>query len=85
MKKKPAAKAKKVVAKKAAAPKKVVAKKLGGDKGVRKPITIRLSTEVVEYFKALSAKIDIPYQRLINLYLQDCAEKKRKLAMDWGK
>jgi len=34
-------------------------------------------------FKELAEEIGIPYQTLINLYLRDCAQNKRKLVMNW--
>ncbi len=41
-------------------------------KKLKKQVTIRLEEEVVDYFKTLSEEAGIPYQTLINLYLQDC-------------
>ena len=52
-------------------------------KRLKKQITIRLDEPTVGYFKDLSDELGIPYQTLINLYLRDCALKKRKLAMNW--
>ena len=52
-------------------------------KELKKQVTIRLSTSVIEYFKNQAAKIDMPYQTLINLYLSDCAINKRELAVTW--
>ena len=46
-------------------------------------VTIRLDTATVEYFKGLSAEVNMPYQTLINAYLADCAAKKRKLVIAW--
>lgn len=46
-------------------------------------VTIRLDKSTVEYFKALSAEINLPYQTIINSYLSDCAEKKKRPAMNW--
>ncbi len=40
-------------------------------KKLKKQVTIRLEEEVVDYFKGLSEEMGIPYQSLINLYLQD--------------
>ena len=42
-------------------------------KHFRKQVTMRLGTDVIEYFKALSVETGVPYQTLINLYLRDCA------------
>jgi hypothetical protein len=43
---------------------------------LKKSITIRLDEELVDYFKAISEEIGIPYQTLINLYLRDCASAR---------
>ena len=50
---------------------------------IKKQITINLDEESVNYFKELAAESGIPYQTLINLYLIDCAQSKRKLQMNW--
>ena len=42
-------------------------------KQMKQPITIRLDTATVAYFKSLAAELGMPYQNLINLYLRDCA------------
>lgn len=52
-------------------------------KRLKKQITIRLDEPTIEYFKGLAELSGIPYQTLINLYLRDCAQKGRKLSMDW--
>jgi predicted DNA binding CopG/RHH family protein len=41
--------------------------------GKKKAVGINLSPEVADYFKALSAEPGLPYQKLIDLYLLDCA------------
>jgi len=50
---------------------------------LKKQITIRLDEPTVEYFKRVANSAGIPYQTLINLYLRDCAEKGRKLSLEW--
>jgi uncharacterized protein (DUF4415 family) len=50
---------------------------------LKKQITIRLDEDAIEYFKAISAEVGIPYQSLINLYLRDCAASHRKLNLRW--
>lgn len=50
---------------------------------LKKQVTIRLDTEIINYFKNLSQDNDIPYQTLINLYLRDCAQKHKKISMGW--
>ena len=52
-------------------------------KYLKQPVTMRLDKDSIEYFKTLSDESGIPYQTLINLYLRDCALRKRKLNMQW--
>jgi uncharacterized protein (DUF4415 family) len=52
-------------------------------KRLRKQITIRLGVDVLDYFRSMSEETGIPYQNLINLYLRDCVQNKRKLTMKW--
>ncbi len=53
-------------------------------KKLKKQVTIRLEEETVSYFKSLSEEVGIPYQSLINLYLQDCVRSQRKLSLNWS-
>ncbi len=46
------------------------------DKNLKKQVSMNLSIKVVDYFKELSAKKGVPYQTLINLFLNDCVDKK---------
>lgn len=50
---------------------------------LRKPVTIRLGTDIIDYFKLLAAEVGIPYQRLIDLYLRDCVESGRRPTLNW--
>lgn len=50
---------------------------------VKKSIGINLSHEVLDYFKDLSDKTGIGYQKLIDMYLLDCVKKKRKIDIKW--
>lgn len=52
-------------------------------KRLKQQVTIRLEKETIEYFKKLAEDVDIPYQKLINLYLRDCAAKGLKPTMSW--
>jgi antitoxin component of RelBE/YafQ-DinJ toxin-antitoxin module len=47
-------------------------------KQLKKQLTIRLDTETISYFQALSEDLGIPYQTLMNMYLRDCAETGRR-------
>lgn len=53
-------------------------------KRLKRQITLRLDPDVIEYFKSMSSEKGIPYQSLINLYLQDCAMTRRNLKMSWS-
>ncbi|NBS88157.1 MAG: antitoxin, partial [Verrucomicrobia bacterium] len=50
-------------------------------KRLKKPVTIRLQSDIIDYFKAMALDTGIPYQNLINLYLSDCAVEGRRLAL----
>lgn len=50
---------------------------------LKKPVTIRLSEDVIEYFKEMAEASGMPYQSLINLYLRDCAKRHRKVDIQW--
>ena len=45
---------------------------------VRKPISIRLDTQAIDYFKGLGDEIGMPYQSLINMYLMECAASGKR-------
>ena len=44
---------------------------------------MRLSEDVIDYFKKMSEETGVPYQSLINLYLKDCVEQHRKIDISW--
>jgi uncharacterized protein (DUF4415 family) len=50
---------------------------------LKKPVTMRLSEDVVEYFKGMDAEAGVPYQSLINLYLRDCLAHNRRVQIKW--
>jgi predicted DNA binding CopG/RHH family protein len=66
-------------------------KEFNFDKAVKNPyakelkqqITIKISPSTIEYFKQESAETGIPYQTLINMYLDECVREKRKLKIEW--
>ena len=59
------------------------AKKNPYAKKLKKQITINIDIGTIDYFKSQSEKSGIPYQTLINLYLLDCAQNKKKLKLSW--
>jgi predicted DNA binding CopG/RHH family protein len=50
---------------------------------LKRSVTIRLGEDVVGYFKEMSESSGVPYQSLINLYLQDCVRKHRTIDISW--
>jgi len=51
--------------------------------GRKQAVGINLSPEVIDNFKALADETRLPYQKLIDLYLLDCAKKRNKLKIEW--
>ena len=52
-------------------------------KRLKKQVTINIDADVIDYFKKQSSVSGIPYQTLINLYLTDCMNEKKKLNISW--
>lgn len=50
---------------------------------LKKQITINIDGSTIDYFKSMAAADGIPYHTLINLYLRDCADNRRKIQMSW--
>lgn len=50
---------------------------------LKKPVSMRLSEDVLTYFKGMAQESGVPYQSLINLYLRDCVLKHRKVQIAW--
>ncbi len=50
---------------------------------LKKPVTMRISADVIDYFKGMANKANVPYQSLINLYLRDCVAQHRKIDISW--
>ncbi|MEK7271228.1 MAG: BrnA antitoxin family protein [Planctomycetota bacterium] len=50
---------------------------------LKQPVTIRLDRPTVAYFKALAGETGIAYQTLINLYLRDCAVRRKRPGLGW--
>ncbi len=50
---------------------------------LKKSVTMRLSEDVLAYFKNMAEETGLPYQSLINLYLRDCLLNKRRVQIDW--
>ncbi len=52
-------------------------------KHLKRQITIRLGVDVIDYFKKLAGETGIPYQKLINMYLVECVELRRRPSLEW--
>lgn len=52
---------------------------------LKKSITIRLGTDVIDYFKKLGEEANIPYQTLVNDFLRSCKENGIKPKTIWKK
>ena len=52
---------------------------------LKKSVTIRLDTDVIEYFKALGKMNNIPYQTLVNDFLRGCKEENLAPETVWKK
>ena len=50
---------------------------------LKKPVSMRHSEDVLDYFKDMAKEAGVPYQSLINLYLRDCVMKHRKVRIEW--
>lgn len=50
---------------------------------LKRPVSMRLSEDVVDYFKDMARDSGVPYQSLINLYLRDCVTQHRKVHIVW--
>ena len=48
-------------------------------KRLKKQVTMRIATDVINYFKSMAEEKGMPYQSIINLYLTDCVQSHRKL------
>ncbi len=46
---------------------------------IKQQVTMNMNTSTVEYFKEMSSESGIPYQILINLYLDQCVKEKKKV------
>ncbi len=50
---------------------------------LKKPVSMRLSEDVLDYFKSMANEAGVPYQSLINLYLRDCVINHRQVQIAW--
>lgn len=48
------------------------------------PVTLRVDSSIIDYFKTLAVEVGIPYQTLINGFLADCVAKKMRPQTSWA-
>ena len=46
---------------------------------LRRPVTMNLYVSTIDYFKEEATRTGVPYQTIINMYLNQCAEEKKRL------
>jgi uncharacterized protein (DUF4415 family) len=54
-------------------------------KKLKKSITLRIDSDILEYFKLLSEQTQTPYQTLLNDFLRSCKDQKLKPKTVWKK
>ena len=52
---------------------------------LKRSVTIRLDSDVIDYFKNLSEATHTPYQTLVNDFLRSCKEHKMTPKTIWKK
>lgn len=48
-------------------------------KAEKQQVTMNMNKSTVAYFKNLSSQTNIPYQTLINLFLDECVKEKKTI------
>jgi predicted DNA binding CopG/RHH family protein len=51
---------------------------------LKRQITMRVGVNVIAYFKALAKETGIPYQNLMDFYLQECVATKKRPSLTWA-
>ena len=51
---------------------------------LKRQITMRIGVNVIAYFKALAKETGIPYQNLMDFYLQECVVTKKRPSLTWA-
>ncbi|MBQ4513942.1 MAG: hypothetical protein II969_13185 [Anaerolineaceae bacterium] len=46
---------------------------------IKRQVTMNMNIKTLSYFQEMADQLGVPYQTLINLYLADCANNKRKI------
>ena len=46
---------------------------------IKRQVTMNMNIKTLTYFQEMVDQLGIPYQTLINLYLADCANNKRRI------
>ena len=46
-------------------------------KAKKQQVTMNMKTTTVDYFKEMASALGVPYQTIINLYLDECVKEKK--------
>ena len=52
-------------------------------KRLKRELTIKLDQETISYFQSMAEDLAIPYQTLMNMYLRECADSRKRLRLHW--
>ncbi len=56
--------------------------KTSSAKKTKQQVTMNMNISTVGYFKAMASETGIPYQTLINMYLDECVREKKRLKFE---
>ncbi len=52
-------------------------------KRLQRELTIKLDEETISYFQSMAEDLAIPYRTLMNMYLRECADSRKRLRLHW--
>jgi uncharacterized DUF497 family protein len=52
-------------------------------KRLKRQLTLQVDADTLAYFQDMAKEIAIPYQTLMNMYLRECADSRKRLRLHW--
>jgi len=52
-------------------------------KRLKRQLTLQLDADTFAYFQDMAKELAIPYQTLMNMYLRECADSRKRLRLHW--
>jgi uncharacterized protein (DUF4415 family) len=52
-------------------------------KRLKRQLTLQLDEDTITYFQDMAKDLAIPYQTLMNMYLRECADSRKRLRLRW--